>query len=426
MKNYGLKIKERPITAYKFGASPIPFEALQPDGDWHDYLPETEIQNVNGIETYACVVYTILNCVEILIKRKYGIERNYAERFLATVVNTRGVGSDPYEVAEFLRKLGIPPQSVLPFDETVDTEDKFFAPIPPKVYEIAREFLAEFDFRHEGVTPTPENITKALQCSPLLMSVPAWYEKNGLYFRPAPTTPDNHATTLIGQRIGEYRTIFDSYGDAIGDPYIKDVRWDCIPQMVMRFYVNKKVAQKDNWLIALIKSIIASIKPQKNVPDVPVVPIVIPSTPVKSPRERLYEAALTSLDLDASPNDLAPDEYGCAESVNEVYKKAFGEYIENPGISTTKLFAAMVDRADKFIRVTDAEPGNIIISPTGFSSIPNTPIKNGHVGIFGKDKKIMSNSSASGKFTENYTLDTWINRYRKQGGYPCYFFKCIS
>ena len=129
--------------------------------------------------------------------------------------------------------------------------------------------------------------------------------------------------------------------------------------------------------------------------------------------------------MDASPMDVAPDEFGCAETVNEIYKKAFGSYIETPGISTTKIFAAMVDRQDKFVRLTDPEPGNIIISPTGFSNFPNTPIKNGHVGIFGKDLKIMSNSSSTGKFQENYTLDTWIERYRVNGGYPIYYFKVI-
>jgi len=86
----------------------------------------------------------------------------------------------------------------------------------------------------------------------------------------------------------------------------------------------------------------------------------------------------------------------------------------------------MIERVDKFIRVTDPEPGNIIISPTGFSSLRDkSPIKHGHVGIFGKDLKIMSNSSATGKFEENYTLDTWIQRFRKEGLYPIYYFKRI-
>ena len=35
-------------------------------------------------------------------------------------------------------------------------------------------------------------------------------------------------------------------------------------------------------------------------------------------RIRLYEAARSFIGTDASPNDLAPDELGCAETVNEI------------------------------------------------------------------------------------------------------------
>jgi len=44
--------------------------------------------------------------------------------------------------------------------------------------------------------------------------------------------------------------------------------------------------------------------------------------PVKSPREILYETAKSFLGKDASPADEAPDEYGCAETVNEIHPKS--------------------------------------------------------------------------------------------------------
>ena len=46
--------------------------------------------------------------------------------------------------------------------------------------------------------------------------------------------------------------------------------------------------------------------------------------PDGSARSKLYLTALSCLGTDASPNDIAPDEFGCAETVNAIHKKAFG------------------------------------------------------------------------------------------------------
>ena len=82
-KKYGLIIDPIKKADYIFGSvlSPVPFEELVPDGDWTPYLPVTEAQKLYGVEPYACVPFTILNAVEILIFRKYGLIRNYADRF---------------------------------------------------------------------------------------------------------------------------------------------------------------------------------------------------------------------------------------------------------------------------------------------------------------------------------------------------------
>lgn len=68
-KKYGLIIEEKKPEEYVFGASPVPFEEINPSGDWSKYLPKGEVQNLEGFETYACVCYTILNCIEILLNK---------------------------------------------------------------------------------------------------------------------------------------------------------------------------------------------------------------------------------------------------------------------------------------------------------------------------------------------------------------------
>ena len=248
---YGLKLDVPSPEHWVFGSSEMPYEVLQADGDWSNYLVVKERQDLNNVEPYACVVYTLLNCIEILIKRKYGLERNYSDRFLATIVNTRGKGSSPQEACEFLRKIGVVPQEIYPFDETIDTEDKFFAPIPQSIIELAKEFNEEWDFKHEFVKTDNESITTALKSSPLMISVYAWVKNSkDLFYRPNGAT-DNHATTLIYERVGEFRRIFDSYDS----PFIKDLEYGDMPTIIKRFRIEKKTkvepVKKDNILIKL-------------------------------------------------------------------------------------------------------------------------------------------------------------------------------
>lgn len=233
MRNYGLIIRERKPSDYVLGASPLPFEILQPNGDWHEYLPEKEVQNIQGFETYACVIFTTLNCIETLIKRKYGIDTNWSERFLAAIVNTSNGGSVPQDVFDYLRKVGIVPEASYPFN--VFTSEEYFKYPDPKLFEVARQFLAEWDFKYEAVPSNAVSISKALQSSPLLVSVPAWYERDGIYYRPNGMT-DNHATTLIYEREGEYRQVFDSYES----PVVKDIAWEVIPMIAYRFSITKR------------------------------------------------------------------------------------------------------------------------------------------------------------------------------------------
>lgn len=248
-RSYGLKFDEVKPQDYKFGGGFVPMDILQPDGDWEDYLPLKEIQNLNDIEPSACVAFTVLNCIEILIKRQYNEDANYSDRFLAAISGTKEGGNSPQTVCEFLRKIGVVPQELWPFDETITSFDSFYSPVPPKLYELAQEFNKKYTFKHEYVDP--EKITQALKSSPLLISVPAWFlGDNGRYYRPE-GIPDNHATTLIGENIN-YRLIFDSYGD----PFIKEVELSVIPKVIKRFYIKKKTQEGGN----MIKYIYGKIK----------------------------------------------------------------------------------------------------------------------------------------------------------------------
>ncbi len=140
----------------------------------------------------------------------------------------------------------------------------------------------------------------------------------------------------------------------------------------------------------------------------------------KNNRENFWASAQSYLGTDVTPNDLVPDEVGCAEAVNEVHYKTFGQYIGG-GASTYNLYACLNASKD-FIRVDTPLYGDIVISPTGYG---NGKLSNGHVGIVSKDNKIMSNNSFNGYFEENYTVDSWRKRYVDVGGYPMVYFRKI-
>lgn len=138
--------------------------------------------------------------------------------------------------------------------------------------------------------------------------------------------------------------------------------------------------------------------------------------------EKLHRTALMNLGRDASPSDVAPDELGCAETVNAINQQAFGDVIGGD-VSTYRMQIALRSH-NKFVRVDTPRPGDLIISPTGFAQVRRPKIKNGHVGIYSYGNTILSNDSFNnGKFLPNYQIQKWRERYKE---YPVYFYRRIS
>ena len=137
--------------------------------------------------------------------------------------------------------------------------------------------------------------------------------------------------------------------------------------------------------------------------------------------EGLYFVAKGWLGKDASPSDVAPDEYGCAESVNNIVFTTFNEEVGGD-VSTYRMYKALKENK-KFAKVTKPLRGDIIISPTGYGGTQE--VKNGHVGIMSDNGVIMSNKSQNGLFSVHYTLDSWKERYQVRGKYPIHFYRRI-
>jgi peptidoglycan hydrolase-like protein with peptidoglycan-binding domain len=137
-------------------------------------------------------------------------------------------------------------------------------------------------------------------------------------------------------------------------------------------------------------------------------------------RRRIYRTALSFIGRDASPSDLAPDEVGCADSVSAVLQTALGSEMGIDYTISTALLYKELMASKAYTMVQTPQAGDILVSPTGLG---NGGLSNGHTGIWGENGLIMSNSSATGNFMQNYNADTWKARYVALGGFPMCTFR---
>lgn len=133
--------------------------------------------------------------------------------------------------------------------------------------------------------------------------------------------------------------------------------------------------------------------------------------------EKVYQTAISFIGKDASPDDIAPDELACAESVTDILIKA-GCRI--PIILSTSDLNFFLHMSSEWGNVTVPTRGNIVISPTGMGG--KNGITHGHVGILMDNGKIASNDSLTGNLTLKYDLKSWESRYVYLGGYPMTFY----
>lgn len=220
---------------YVFGSvlSPTPKTILQPNGDWTEFLPTDEYQNLNRIETQACTSFGTLNCVEILIKRVMGQQFNYSDRWSAWNSGTTATGGNtPQRVAETLRKTGVPFQGKWDFTPDIDTPEKFYQNPPVKLFDDAKKDFS-FSFSHEYVPSSKEMMLQALKLSPLGIAVSAWNVENGIYISAG--MPNNHWVCCYGfDKEKDAFKVFDSY-DGSRKLYKGDI------SVVKRYSVDKVV-----------------------------------------------------------------------------------------------------------------------------------------------------------------------------------------
>lgn len=252
-KNFGLIIDKREPEDYVFGGmGNLGGAVLQENGQWDEYLPLFERQNINGVETYACASFGTLSAIEILLKRKFGIDENYSDRWCAWNSGTDpyiNKGNSPHKVAETLRKAGTPVQQKWDFSSDITTVEKFYENPPPKLFEDAREdFINKWGFKHQYVNGNPDDIKAALKYSPVCISVSAWYEENGIFVQKG---TDNHWVVAYGYD-DEKRVykIFDTYDicyNGVCENQKKLYSYDAKIAIAKGYFVEKIAQKKSMW-----------------------------------------------------------------------------------------------------------------------------------------------------------------------------------
>lgn len=116
--------------------------------------------------------------------------------------------------------------------------------------------------------------------------------------------------------------------------------------------------------------------------------------------------------------DTAPKEVNCVEALNQIGIECFGKPFCF-GASTITL-ETVLKSSYRFqeVSIIDARPGDIIVSPTAGKMI-------GHTGIVSDEGRIMSNKSATGLWSDHWTVVDWCRVYGKEYGLSVRFFRVV-
>jgi hypothetical protein len=134
--------------------------------------------------------------------------------------------------------------------------------------------------------------------------------------------------------------------------------------------------------------------------------------------DTLFRYMLTQVNVFDSSSGPDHGNLACVWTVRHIAKAALNRAIT--ATDATAVFGQELKRcyATPFAQ-TDVLPGGLVIAPTQGSNI-------GHVGFVGAastggGRLIYSNSSARTRFEQNFTIDSWIDRYKRRKGLEVLF-----
>jgi len=204
-------------------------EVLCPNGQWDNYLPGFEPQFLKWAETYACTNFSSANCLETLLKRKYGIEYNLSDRKSAITSGTRcNWGNYLQRVADDWRHTGFLYEFEFPNPTEIKRCEDYYIPIPQELLDRAKSRLNEWEINYCWINSNEQAIKEALKYAPLQVVI-----NNG-----------THAVMCYGYE-GNKAKIYDSYLYGGNPTYLCTYLYDIDKiTAVMKYNITKKETPK--------------------------------------------------------------------------------------------------------------------------------------------------------------------------------------
>jgi hypothetical protein len=405
---------------FVFGGGHVPEkQIINPKADYRPYRLPYEGQALK-YETWACVAFSILRAIATQHKLLTGEELNFSERFIAVLGKIRKPGTSPNKIADLVRENGLIPQEKLPMP---DTYEEFLTPDPMDValLVLGQNFLNKWDIKHEWVWKDDdlkpeikfEKLKKIMKYGTVCVSVYGWRKNGRVYFK-READEDNHFTFLEHIDHKDFAYVFDSYHDGpkVLEPFYNFER-------AKVFFLLKRTEPRNTTkfvAIGIIKTLLEALRKlffltkqeelKKN-----------------SMNDKLHELAKSKLGADFTQDWIVDDSVSCAFAVSTIIKELIPSMpiIINTGefyryMQTSSLFEGIKQPIAKI------EAGTIIVAPTGLNSRPDI-MPHGHICIASENERYMSNDSASGLWSQNYTRESFRQRYAYKGGFPIFVFR---
>jgi hypothetical protein len=161
MKNLGVIIEQKPKD---WAAGSLPYEILNPTGDWTAYLPSDENQATHLTDSMACVTFSCLNVIETQYKFFTGKDINFSDRFIAKLSGTTPQGNSVQKVLDAINEYGLVLEEEWPTDLSFDW-NKYYADIPQEVRDKANKNIkVQYEFHYQ-------DFAKELKHAPLEMII---------------------------------------------------------------------------------------------------------------------------------------------------------------------------------------------------------------------------------------------------------------
>ena len=193
----------------------IPYVVRNPDGDWTKWLPEGEKQS-NGIDTMACVSFSLLNCIETQEYFLTGKKVNYSDRWLSKISGTTKQGNYLVSVADAVNQYGlVSEESWRQPDLNNYTWEQYYAePSPAKHQKLlaeGQEWLKTHRLQYEWLTTDRDEILKQLKQCALQICIPGHAIMNFYSYVDVIKFFDSYSPYLKEAQRSELTNVFKPY-----------------------------------------------------------------------------------------------------------------------------------------------------------------------------------------------------------------------